>query len=325
VFSLYNLTVKKIIIQLLCLLNVEEGRMNSKLTIGILTVATLFASGLGYKAHADVQSGASSNSVYRVYNTHSGEHFYTTSNFEKDSLVMAGWDYEGTGWQAPTSGQPVYRLYNPNAKGGDHYYTQSSYEAKSLVQKGWKEDNRGQPVFYSGGNINNYVSYNPNAQSGAHNYTTSQFEQQSLLNQGWKYGKVAWTVTGAGQNVTPMNLGQILKGDYSSVQGTWEDSNGRTLTFNGDKLIGNFNILLGDVKETTLSSNDVRNVLTDNVVMTILPQTQFDNTALLFASRNVSPSNVTDYTDKTRDRILFTVGGGTIEFESSKTAFYRIK
>lgn len=112
--------------------------MNSKLIIGTLSVAAIFTSGLAYKAHADVQNSASSVPVYRVYNTNSGEHFYTTSSFEKDSLVGTGWDYEGIGWQSATAGKAIYRLYNPNAKGGDHYYTQSSYEASSLAQKGWK-------------------------------------------------------------------------------------------------------------------------------------------------------------------------------------------
>ena len=78
--------------------------MNSKLIIGTLSVATILTSGLAIKAHADVQN-SSSVPVYRVYNTNTGEHFYTTSSFEKDSLVGTGWDYEGIGWQATTKGK----------------------------------------------------------------------------------------------------------------------------------------------------------------------------------------------------------------------------
>lgn len=45
---------------------------------------------------------------------------------ERKQLVSLGWKYEGVAWYAPTSGQPVYRLYNPNA--GDHHYTLDSNE-----------------------------------------------------------------------------------------------------------------------------------------------------------------------------------------------------
>ena len=135
--------------------------------------------------------------VYRLYNPHTGEHFYTESLTEKNSLVAGGWGYEGIGWQAPTQGTPVYRLYNPNAKGGDHYYTKSTFEVSQLVKQGWKKDNAGKPVFYSGGNTKVYVAYNPHAKSGAHNYTTSNAEQQNLLKAGWKYSTVAWNAVSA--------------------------------------------------------------------------------------------------------------------------------
>ena len=138
---------------------------------------------------------ADSNStvtIYRLYNSHTGEHFYTASAGERDSDVKAGWKSEGIGWVAPTTGAAVYRVYNPNAKGGDHYYTESKYEATSLVKKGWRWDNGGKAVFYSGGKISVYVAYNPNAKSGAHNYTTNTNEQSSLLKAGWKYGAISF-------------------------------------------------------------------------------------------------------------------------------------
>lgn len=128
--------------------------------------------------------------IYRLYNKNSGEHFYTASQFERDSLVNVGWKNEGTGWTAPADGTAVYRVYNPNIIEGDHYYTSSKFEANSLVKKGWKWDNDGKEVFYSGGRTPIYVAYNPNSTSGSHNYTSSSFEQNSLLNKGWKYGKV---------------------------------------------------------------------------------------------------------------------------------------
>lgn len=130
--------------------------------------------------------------VYRLYNPNTGEHFYSTSAYERDADVAVGWRNEGTLETAPTSGTPIYRVYNLNAKGGDHYYTMSKYEATQLVAKGWKWDNNGKPVFYSGGTKPVYVAYNPNAQTGAHNYTMSSYEQKSLLGIGWTYGATAW-------------------------------------------------------------------------------------------------------------------------------------
>ena len=53
-------------------------------------------------------------SMYRLYNPYSGEHFYTASADEMGHLASIGWSYEGVGWVAPKqSNTPVYRLYNP--------------------------------------------------------------------------------------------------------------------------------------------------------------------------------------------------------------------
>lgn len=163
-----------------------------------LLMAVTAAATLGAIGTVSVQASAvSSKPVYRLYNHNTGEHFYTESAFEKDSLKRAGWNDEGLGWQAATTGTPVYRVYNPNARGGDHYYTMSKYEAQSLVNTGWRWDNGGKAAFYSGGSVNLYVAYNPNANSGSHNYTINSYEQNSLLGKGWKYGAVAWKTMGA--------------------------------------------------------------------------------------------------------------------------------
>lgn len=83
---------------------------------------------------ASSQANADSQ-MYRLYNPNSGEHFYTANTLERDNVMSAGWKYEGTGWIAPSTGNPVYRLYNSNA--GDHFYTMSSFERDSLVSVGW--------------------------------------------------------------------------------------------------------------------------------------------------------------------------------------------
>lgn len=142
------------------------------------------------------------NPVYRLYNVNTGEHFYTTNEVEYEYLQANGWSDEGIGWYGSNSGEPVYRLYNPNATGGDHYYTLSRGEAEFLIAQGWSIDNNWSPAFYSSGSTNLYVAYNPNAQSGAHNYTTNGMEQNVLLNSGWMFGEVAWKVMAPGTNYT---------------------------------------------------------------------------------------------------------------------------
>ena len=71
-------------------------------------------------------------SMFRLYNPNSGEHFYTSSEEERDMLIEVGWNFEGIGWVAPAiSNTPVYRLYNQY--GGEHHYTTSIEERDVLI------------------------------------------------------------------------------------------------------------------------------------------------------------------------------------------------
>lgn len=133
------------------------------------------------------QESLNYNRMYRMYNPNSGEHFYTASNTERLSLIRAGWNYEGIGWNAPLTGSPVYRLYNPNA--GDHHYTRSAGERNALVRAGWNYEGVG---WYSGGDVPVYRQYNPNAVTGTHNYTKSLGESRSLVRIGWRDEGIGW-------------------------------------------------------------------------------------------------------------------------------------
>ena len=55
--------------------------------------------------------------------------------------AAGGWTPEGIKWYAPTSGDAVYRAYNPYT--GDHCYTMSESEYDGLVQAGWVGENIG--------------------------------------------------------------------------------------------------------------------------------------------------------------------------------------
>lgn len=132
------------------------------------------------------------DTMKRLYNPNSGEHFYTSSDYEKSSLVRLGWRDESVGWTSPkTSNSPVYRLYNPNA--GDHHYTKNASEKDMLVSRGWRYEG---VAFYSNDDQKNgvpiYRQYNPNAKSGAHNYTSNRAEHDRLVRLGWRDEGIAW-------------------------------------------------------------------------------------------------------------------------------------
>lgn len=128
--------------------------------------------------------------MYRLYNSNSGEHHYTSDTNEKNTLVKLGWKYEGVGWIAPlTSKTPVYRMYNKNV--GEHHYTIDAQEKDALTKLGWDYEGIG---WYSDDNksVPLYRQYNPKAQVGTHNYTTNKSENDSLVKMGWNAEGIAW-------------------------------------------------------------------------------------------------------------------------------------
>jgi len=137
--------------------------------------------------------------IYRLYNSSSGEHFYTPDMKECSSLTIRGWIYEGIGWTAPkSSNTPVYRLYNPNS--GDHHYTIDEKEKSTLVRIGWNYEGIG---WYSDDSrtVPLYREYNPRASVGSHNYTTSIEEDRRLTSRyGWNGEGIAWYALSEGRS-----------------------------------------------------------------------------------------------------------------------------
>ena len=129
--------------------------------------------------------------MMRLYNPNSGEHLYSSSINERNTLTQLGWVYEGISWYNPASSStPVYRLYNPN--NGDHHYTISVNERDTLDMIGWNyegicwyaDDSQSSPV---------YRLFNPNQlNEGAHLFTTSTNERDTLARIGWIYEGIAW-------------------------------------------------------------------------------------------------------------------------------------
>ena len=126
-------------------------------------------------------------SIYRLYNPNSGEHFYTVNEAEKNYLVSLGWHDEGVEFQSVAEGVPVYRLYNPNT--GDHHYTINKEERDYLTRLGWKAEGI---AFYTKGTKPVYRLYNPNAKVGSHFFTQSESEKAHLEKLGWRFEGIAW-------------------------------------------------------------------------------------------------------------------------------------
>ncbi|MFR0557942.1 transglutaminase domain-containing protein [Pseudoscardovia radai] len=143
-----------------------------------------------YNSMRKVASIPYSSDLYRMYNTNTGEHFYTSSVQERDSLLLSGWTYESIAWTSPTgplAGDSIYRLYSPGS--GRHFYTTDGDERDSLVKLGWRyegvsfssDPQQAKPV---------YRQYNQ--RNGEHNYTTSANEARTLIDSGWNDEGIAW-------------------------------------------------------------------------------------------------------------------------------------
>ncbi|MGM0169817.1 hypothetical protein IGI39_004751 [Enterococcus sp. AZ135] len=140
---------------------------------------------------------ASAATLYRAYNPNTGEHLYTQNSNEIPFVVSKGWNNEGTAWEAPSQGSPVYRMFNPN-NGGDHHYTQNWNEVNMLKGKGWRYEGES---WKSGGSTPVYRLYNPNAKTGTHHFTVHTSERDNLRRKGWRYEGVAF-YSGSSTSVT---------------------------------------------------------------------------------------------------------------------------
>lgn len=195
------------------------------------------------KARAVIKQVVETVAMYRLYNVSNKEHFYTSSFNEAKTLLQIGWgEYEGVGWYAPKSGQPVYRLYQPGFK--DHHYTMSVNERDTLVTKhGWKYEGIAWYSDYEE-TIPVYRAYHPALQSGSHNYTKDAYEQNILTTQrGWKNEGISWY----GSSILPSdNRDAELRTTYAPYQ--WYTINGnRYFTDANRQFVSGFQWISGDI------------------------------------------------------------------------------
>ena len=134
---------------------------------------------------AGTSEPADMKTVYRLYNSNTGEHLFTVDANEVTVLTGLGWTDEGIAWYAPLEGTPVYRLYNPNVEGGEHHYTTNTAEVAALVKLGWVKDDVSFNSATQADGVAVYRLYNSNAYSNNHHFTTDKLENDTLIGLGW--------------------------------------------------------------------------------------------------------------------------------------------
>ena len=138
--------------------------------------------------------------VYRLYNSATSEHLFTTTKAEYDGWVEQGknnidnWIGEGIAWLAPknynaATTKKVYRLYHAGLGAighTSHYYTADEHEKEWLTTShGWvQEGDYGFLSDTTSTSVPIYTCYNEGLRS-AHHYTSSKSEWESLESQGW--------------------------------------------------------------------------------------------------------------------------------------------
>lgn len=132
--------------------------------------------------------------VYRLYNTWSHEHLYTSNLDEYNSLVAKGWNGEGVGFVAPEDGSDqvdgqVYRFFNPNNK--EHLYTKDSAEVERLKAIGWKYEG----VAWNSAKSDQtpvYRLFNPYVTEFTHYYTQNTTDRDENVARGMTNEGIHW-------------------------------------------------------------------------------------------------------------------------------------
>ncbi|MBR1860811.1 MAG: hypothetical protein IJ796_02965 [Lachnospiraceae bacterium] len=134
--------------------------------------------------------------LYRLYNTRTGEHFFTMSEEERDYWIErsaeTGWTSENIAWYVrKDTGIPVYRVFDAN-RTGQHRFTSDVNERDEYLNKGWVDEGIG---WYSSGSDGKtvYKLKHPTAKKHYYHYTIYEEERDTLLAQGWTLEESGFT------------------------------------------------------------------------------------------------------------------------------------
>ncbi|KAJ7724491.1 hypothetical protein DFH07DRAFT_854984 [Mycena maculata] len=142
---------------------------------------------------------SAASSFYRLYDSKTGDHFYTTSSSEKKSFGREGYTLEGvTGLifksQQKNTG-PLYRLYREDFRGDFHFYTMNKAERDAAVAGGFTDDGTAGYIFATQicGSIPLYRYYN----GRDHFYTANRREGKTAVAGGYKSEGIAGYIISA--------------------------------------------------------------------------------------------------------------------------------
>lgn len=270
---------------------------------------------------------ASASTVYRSYNITTGEHLYTANKYEWSQLPNEGnsWYQDSVTFNAPSKGANVYRLYNPNS--GEHLFTMSNFEKNSLVKIGWKYE---EVAFHSGGKTPVYRLYNPHAGVGAHLDTANAYEKSVLQKSGWSYEGIAWYAQSQGVAKLPgMNLSQIAKGNYNTLQGTWKNARGSVYVFSKDQVFLDGVNLTWKFKGSGwagFTPPPKQYIWQGTVIRNGTMQVDTDGCYFLLVPKGIDTSSfeyLPDNSNKSKDRISL-LTQNTIEFNDNSYVYYKV-
>lgn len=148
---------------------------------GTVTITVTLKADRSRKATFEVKVVAGSVSVHRLYNTSSGEHFYTANVTEKNGLVSRGWRYEGVAFVMSDYGTEVHRFYNPYS--GLHMFTTDAAETAALRAAGWRYEG---VAFHAPQDGDTKVARFYNTGNGDHLFTADATERAAVLAAGWR-------------------------------------------------------------------------------------------------------------------------------------------
>jgi len=158
--------------------------------------------GNGVDFYADPSWSNTGYPVYRVYNSTTGQHFWTSSLQQEQSMVQAGWTDEGIAYTsistarqeiAPPQGKYlVYRFYIPQTY--EHFWTTDISERDRMINAGYQYEG---VAWDSSANTSDTPVYRLYAPAiNQHLYTTDSNERDTLVAQhGWIYEGVSQYVS----------------------------------------------------------------------------------------------------------------------------------
>lgn len=137
-----------------------------------------------------VAQGQESAFLHRLFNPRTGDHLYTSSDAEANSVKNLGYKDEGiTGTVLTTnlaSTTPLFRLFNPVSR--DHFYTTRAAERdQAISQAGYRFEGAVGLVFTNESSISSPLFRLYNSQTGDHFYTTDILERLRASERGYNF------------------------------------------------------------------------------------------------------------------------------------------